>query len=445
MQTKVARLLVLAACLSGCAASQPKPTTPARTELVVQEPTVVTASPRGYQGRVVELPPWPAALDTYSSTFQCAALLLRDILEKLDLESVQYPAVCGAEVGTLPHERVLATLVALHMLEPSFGADAAPAEAHMAKALAALALRDALSRQLVAPEAPAGAALDDTQRTAYAAEAKARNGQLLHGTLYTLHGCTSEPDPAIAAFRALCSSAYDQLDAYVKADPALAGALSSRRIALRQEAAGERPPGPSVCWTPTVLHQDASGGKPLDLGASAAEPDFSQMLTLSAAPEKAKTCALASDAKLEPAAPWAKPPSFEEEFAGPWPRDHRYGARADGTDDRVSLLVITDASLDVRPLLAASLHAALAKCLAADATVAPATTYALEAALSVTATGKASITRIADVREEGADSAPAGKALLKCVRGALAGVSFSCTANDKKAGATVNVCLRRER
>jgi hypothetical protein len=249
----------------------------------------------------------------------------------------------------------------------------------------------------------------------------------------------------MAAWRTHCTTQLEQLTRRLDAEPALASAVEAQRASLRNTLAGERPIGPSACWSPAIMYQATAGSSTVATRAgNPAEPAFDKPFAVDPQAAPKQGCALAADAPLDPAAPWAKPPSMEEELGGTWPRDHRYGPRDAESGVRVSMSVVADGSLDARPAVGTTLHTALARCLGPSPEATPELTTALVAELAVGATGKSRVTSVKALTDEATASAPASQELVTCVRKALAGLAFTCLHGDKKAKATATICLRHE-
>ncbi len=293
-------------------------------------------------------------------------------------------------------------------------------ESDLAIALFALLLEASLEQRLVLDAAALGSNDPELLR-AYLSAADQNNGMALHGTLYTLHGCIERrtQKPEFAAWRALCSERLGAVKARVYKDPALVRALDTSRDALRLTAAGERPPGPAVCWAPCL------GNGPRDANAEAQR-------------EQGKPSTCARETPAVPAAPWAAAPSLSEEFAGPWPRDHRYGPRFSESNARVSMTIDDQPDLDLRPLASHDAHKAIARCFASDKSAAEADTLVIEAELSVDPTGQ-----VKKVKMQSSDKL-ASPTLLRCIRDALQPTTFPCTRSGRAVRAHATFCIRHE-
>ncbi len=438
-------------CL-GCAASTPRPVQPTRSEVVIQEATVVTA--RAPAPQPSPLPPLAQALDTTTPAFQCAFCLTEALLR----QSAQSAQSGRAQAPALP-ERCAHWLRETGEPEPSgpgaYGelASAAlsealhgpPAERDVAVALSALWLDALLPASLVIGPAPAAIASDPALAHAYEDAASRQNGIALHGALYTLHGCVtagaSASDAGFAPWAQRCASELAAVEQRVNADPALASALAAHRAALRVVAAGERPAGPAQCWGPGPVV--AAPAPAAASTAAAAAPEAT--LPPTAADEKASTGCSAAPAL---GAPWQPPPSLEEEFAGPWPRDHRYGPRDPRTGVRVSVALLGDAvavpRLASNALFANSTHQQLAACFDSAVPKEQAVTVALRAQLSFDTHGHAQHPKAQALPGGDALATAAGRALSRCVQEVLGKLAVVCPGVPPGVRVEAIVCLRRE-
>jgi hypothetical protein len=172
----------------------------------------------------------------------------------------------------------------------------------------------------------------------------------------------------------------EQADAQARA---LAQQVAAEREADRLAAEGPRPPGPDVCWLPSM--------------------DQAPSAQLSA-------------------------------------RDQRYGARDAKTGVRVSATLAPSPVIDARPLLGDDVRAGLAACFAQHVPADAAITLAMKAAVTVDAHGHA---KIATLTPEPADASPLDPRLVRCMLRVLQQSAFAGL-SDATAQAGVTYCLRRD-
>ena len=366
------------------------------------------------------LPPLPASLSPASSELSCAYELV-DALTQGDKnptcsQSSSDPSIAGAP----------APLVAMAALSAVL--QRKDRELNVGRALAALVV-ELPSRQL----------LDFVTKDAAACDAKTNPegcakrhesyvpalGGALHAVQLSLHACSTDTttDNGYAPWRQLCQAHLDRLEGELKADPSLQDALNVYRGKARELAAGPRPEGPEACWQPAI---------------PAPSP---------------KTEAKCDAAALPPsAAPWQAPPSLEQEFAGTWARDHRYGPLDATSQVRVSLAAAQIAAptkaaqaaaapkhLDASALTGNTLHSALASCFAADAALDKTQTLALEARVDLDA--RAKVQKVAVSPLDPAAPAPS-KTLTECVSGALRALPALC--GSERTAVKVTLCMRHD-
>ncbi|HEX7481655.1 MAG TPA: hypothetical protein VF331_27870 [Polyangiales bacterium] len=410
--------------LIGCAASPPHAQHPAAArQIVVEEPSVVSVPARSAPplAAVSALPPLGEALGSTAPAFQCAFALTEVLLQNTASHALspvpRVPEVCITWLGKSDEPRPEG-FGAFQAIASRALTEALQGPAHqrdVAVALSALWLDALLPTTLVLGPPPAAVASDPALSSAYQDAATRQNGIALHGALYTLQGCVGATSPADASFepwRARCADKLAALQERVRSDATLRSALEAHQAALRVWAAGERPAGPALCWQPSTSPQDPA--------------------------------ACGSGVAPVPAAPCQAPPSTEEEFAGPWPRDHRYGPRDPSTGVRVSVALAEPVALDARPLLALDTHAQLARCFAEAVPAAQPVTVAITAQLSVDARGQVTRAQLQPVRAGDAPVAPPSKDLLRCLRDALRKLSFGCGAAVQPGSVHATVCLRRD-
>lgn len=435
-------IALLALVVAACGASQAKPTTPQAREVVVEEPTVITASRPLREG---ELPPLPQELPHTSSAFQRGHALATALLAAPGpgvpsaLDDASYGAWSAHEFQAWLTTRVQEAQAATDALG---AVRDGPASEHV-PAAALLGLVFARTHeQLLAVPAPASVSGDGKLLRIYGSQLNASSARWSEQAIAAFAHCSrasaQEAEPAFGLWLQLCQQQLQRLQRQAQQAQLLADVVAAEREADRLAAEGPRPPGPQICWGPAPSAM--SGGElPAEQSGVAAPPSAPPPTTATtptavpAAPAAANTPPASTQAGTAPA-PSAEP--------GSSPRDRRYGPRDVATSVRVYAALGDNPTMDASPLIAASTRSALAACFAKSIKPDHAVTVALHANLSVDARGK---TRTVNLTPEPSDDAePPDRTLSRCLQSALQKVAFAPSPSAQPTQATATFCLRRD-
>ena len=413
-------VLACSVCVAACGGSQAKPTTPAPRELVVDEPTVISAQRPLREG---ELPPLPQALAQTSAAFQHGHMLASALLAAEGpgapnaLDDATYDAWSAHEFQAWLSARVQAAQAATDALG---AVRDGPASEHV-PAAALLGLVFARThQQLLAVPAPASVSSDGKLLRVYTSQLNATAQRWLEQAAAAFGHCSraaaQEEQPAFGLWLQLCQQQLQHLQREAQQAQLLADVVAAEREADRLAAEGPRPEGPQICWgaTPSAMAEE--------------QP-------------KEQSGAPASSASAPSIAPAAVPAAKAAE-PGASPRDLRYGPRDAATGVRVFAALADNPTMDASPLLATTTRVALAACFAKGVKPDRAVTIALHATLSVDARGKA---RSASLTPEPSDDAAVpDAALTRCLQRALEHIAFAPSPSAQPTQATAMFCMRRD-
>jgi len=310
-----------------------------------------------------------------------------------------------------------------------------------------------LTEQLLAIPPPAHLAADPMLSRHYrkglddvAAEwQKAAQGAFFHCAKHA----ALQTDAAFGLWLELCHEHLAELTVEQKQAEQRAARLAAESAAARLQAAGVPPPGPEVCWKPHAarLATVAAAAAPSPAAAAASTPAAvaaSTPAAVASTPSGPAESAPSQDAvRAGPECALSSPDQAALESPKPASaRDALYGARDSKTGVRVSVATEPLPSMDLRPLAAASTHAALAACFARHVKQDEAVTVAAHGSLSVDARGHV---KSAAVAAEPSDQARApGRPLQRCLERVLKKVRFDCSPNGQPTQGKALICLRRD-
>jgi hypothetical protein len=397
---------------------------PARTEIVVDEAEVVRVQAPGARGD--RLPPLPRALDAMSPAFQRGYALAEPLLEAPPASAPPdaadaYRAWVESAFKPWLNARASAVQDAFAALAEVLGG---PADEHVVAAALVGSIAARVHAQLVAVPAPPELRADEKLLQIYQNEVNGNAASWLGQAIAALRDCAlsaaHQSDPAFGPWVEACQarmSPLEQADAQARA---LAERLAAEREAERLAAEGPRPPGPEMCWLPSV---PAPAG-PVSPAAADAAPQAATGTS-----GKPRKCARTSDTVAAPAAAIS-------------PRDQRYGTRDAKTGVRVSAMLGDNPGLDARPLFGDDVRARLAGCFAQRVAADTAITLVLRALLEVDARGRVTAATITPETQEPASALD--PRLVRCMQQALLRSAFDCTASGSAVQASATYCLRRD-
>lgn len=423
--------LLLACVFVACGSTQATSgsTTPHRSELVIDEPTVVSARPRLREG---ELPPLPQPLESSPESFRRAHALASALLAAEGPGAVPVDDAAHAEWSRLSFASWLQARsgelqAVVDAFEPARTGSAA--ERVVAAALVGLGYTR-LHAQFTSVPPPASVAADARLTRVYRSALDAQAGAFLEQGSAALAHCaqhaSAQTEAAFGLWLQLCQEQRVKVLERASQAKLLAELVAAERKADQIAAEGARPPGPEVCWTAERVEPSAADATPSTMTTAAAATDSG----VEAAP--ARRCA--RSARAEGTVSTTEP--------APSPRDLRYGLRDAATAVRVSAALADADTMDASPLLQPAPRSALAACFAQHVRVDQPVTVAVHATLVVDARGKA---RSAALTPEPSDAAsPPSPALVRCLQRALVRVPFDCSPSGQETQTRVTYCLRRD-
>jgi len=454
--------LVVAAAVVGCGATQSgTSTTPARRELVIDEPTIVQGRPTRAPG---ELPALPQPLDSSPEAFRRAHALAAALLAA---EGPGTPPSEDAAHAQWSKDRFAPWLTRraaeLQAVVDAFAParEGTAAERVVAAALVGLGYAR-LHAQLVGVPPPATVAADAKLTRVYQSALDTQAQAFLEQGSAALARCAQEAmaqtEAAFGQWLDACQEARVALVQRASQARMLAELVEAERKADLIADEGARPPGPEVCWTPELESVSVCGSATTTVRTSTAGCTTTGTAAAewrtSASPRSTTDATLATTAPATTDVATAAPPArhcardatarvaASVREPAPTPRELRYGFRDAATSVRVSAALAEADTMDASPLAEPATRRALAACFAQHVRPDQAVTVALHATLVVDARGKA---RSATLTPEPSDDAakPSG-ALVGCVQRALVRVAFDCSPSGQEAQARVTYCLRRD-
>ncbi len=425
--------------LSACAAAPAQPTTPRRTELVIDEASVVRAERREAPIEDQRLvPPLLQAPEMSSADFQAGYAMAWELLAlpgptppSPTTDAAGYRAWLGSifEPWLKVREQQLGR--ALWSLQRvSAGA---PGEAIPALGLSGLVVERFRAHMTSVPPPPEVRS-DEKLTRIYQNGLNTLVTPFLRDARSAYQRCAelagAGGELSFGPWLARCQERQAAIDTELSVINALADKVAAEREADRLALEGPKPPGPALCWAPHIGRQ---GPPPVDPArpAAVAVVDSSANAAAPSSPD-AKRCALS----LSPNA------SSLPSAATPSPRDLRYGLRDAESGVRVSFDLAENPTMDASPLSNTELQSQLAHCFAKQVQKSQAITVALHAALSVDALGH--VTQVELTPEPSDAATPPSKSLTRCLSQALQHVAFDCSPSAQPTQAHASYCLRRD-
>jgi len=252
------RWLVTAALLGACAGGQPQPTTPQRSEVVIEDALVVEASARGDDVGFMQLPRLPRPVAELGAPLQPAYATT--------LQALRAPQVPPRQPA-MPYEVWLREVfepwlaATRQRLQGAVTALAGCADAAEEQRVVASALTGLLWMRLVdqfnAVPPPDSIAGDADLARSYRHGLDRTTGPWLDLAIGPLQYCTQHASwlATGSAWLRMCQQQLNTLTAMRQQAATRAAEVAEQREAARQARIGERPAGPEICWRPRVEAQ----------------------------------------------------------------------------------------------------------------------------------------------------------------------------------------------
>jgi hypothetical protein len=421
--------------VSACAPA--RPTTPARTELVIDEATVVKgrrAAPPVEDQLLV--PSLPQALETTSAAFQSGYALAFELLAlpgpaptPPNPDAVAYRAWLERAFDPWLRTReqeISKTLWVLQQVSVR-----APSEAVPALALSGLVVQR-FRQQMVSVPPPPEVSGDPKLGRIYQNGLNSLVAPFMKDAVGAYRRCTelvsAGSELTLGPWLARCQERIAVLEGQLRDIEALADAVAAEQEAERLAIEGPKPAGPELCWAPHVGRQ---GPLPVDGAPASSAASVSGAPAVTPAAGGTPRCARTANT-LPPTAP----------TQAPTPRDLRYGLRDLESGVRVSANVTENPTMNAAPLAAPEAQAQLARCFAKYVPKDKAITVAVNAALTLDALG---FVQEVELTPEPSDAATAPtKPLSRCLSQALKQIAFDCSPSAQPTQARASFCLRRD-
>lgn len=414
-----------------------RPTTPRRTELVIDEATVVKgrrAAPPVEDQQLV--PSLPQALETTSAAFQAGYALAWELLAlpgptptPPNPDAIAYRAWLESAFDPwlrTREQQIGKTLWVLQQVSVR-----APGEAVPALALSGLVV-ERFRRQMVSVPPPPEVSGDAKLGRIYQDGLNSLVAPFLKDATHAFRRCTERvsagSELTLGPWLLRCQERMAVIEGQLRDIKTLADTVAAEQQADRLAIEGPKPPGPELCWAPHIGRQ---GPLPVDGASASTAPSLSGAPVATPDATNASRCARTAT-QLTPTA------SVE----APTPRDLRYGLRDLQSGVRVSANLTENPTMDASPLAAPEAQAQLARCFAKYVPKDKAITVAVNAALTLDALG---FVQEVELTPEPSDAAtPPTKPLSRCLSLALKQIAFDCSPSAQPTQARASFCMRRD-